>query len=252
MTIMDEDKVRTVTVVPLGRMEYGEALALQERLVGLRQADRIGEVILLVEHPPVLTLGIRGNENNILVPPDHLAREGVAVFPVNRGGDVTYHGPGQIVVYPILKLRALGLGIRTYVNAIEDAIIHLLAEDHGLTATRAEQKHTGVWIGSQKICAIGISVRHGVTMHGFAFNVAPDLTHFDWIVPCGLPDCGVTSIARETGRPVLIDGVWNRVADCLCDALSLHPVPMCKEDFLASLPEDVHEESGEEGPGSGG
>lgn len=224
------------TFVDLGRMEYGAALALQTRLVALRQQGRIGDVVLFVEHPPVLTLGVRGDRAHILASEDDLAREGVSVFPVERGGDVTYHGPGQLVGYPILDLPALGLGVREYVHAIEDAVVAMLEEDHGIVAGRAEQKYTGVWVGDDKICAIGIAVKHGVTLHGFALNVAPDLSHFGWIVPCGLADRGVTSIAKETGRPASVADVAKRMTGFLSASLDLPFVPQDRDDFLASLP----------------
>ena len=227
---------RRAALVDLGRMEYGEALALQERLVALRQRGRIGDAVLLVEHPPVLTLGVRGDRAHILASEETLARAGVSVFPVGRGGDVTYHGPGQIVGYPILHLPSLGLGVKEYVHALEDAVIALLHEDFGIEAGRAEAKYTGVWVGDRKICAIGIAVRHGVAMHGFAFNVDPDLSHFDWIVPCGLADRGVTSVARELGRPVDVAAVRARLAGFLARSLDLALVRADRDAFAADLP----------------
>ncbi len=228
-----------VSIVSLGRMPYGEALALQERLVALRQAGRIGDAILLLEHPPVLTLGVRGDRSNILATPEELERAGVTVFPVNRGGDVTYHGPGQLVGYPILDLPGLSLGVREYVHAIEDAVICDLSEEYGIPATRADQKFTGVWVGNDKICAIGIAVQHGVTMHGFAFNVATDLSHFDWIVPCGLVGKGVTSVEKELGRPVDADEARLHLSSYLCRALGLSPVYLSRKEFLDALPSDA-------------
>ena len=189
-----------IKVVKLGRLEYGKALGIQEKLLALRQAGKIGDIMLLVEHPPVLTVGRRGEYSNILLPTDELKAAGVEIFDVNRGGDVTYHGPGQIVGYPIMDLNDYGRDIKDYVGKIEEIFIRLLKEDYDITARRDEKKYTGVWVQNSKITAIGIAVKRWVTMHGFAFNVNTDLNHFRWINPCGITDKGVTSLQKLLGR----------------------------------------------------
>ena len=189
-----------IKVVKLGRLEYGKALGIQEKLLALRQAGKIGDIILLVEHPPVLTVGRRGEYSNILLPTDELKAAGVEIFDVNRGGDVTYHGPGQIVGYPIMDLNDYGRDIKDYVGKIEEIFIRLLKEDYNITARRDEKKYTGVWVQNSKITAIGIAVKRWVTMHGFAFNVNTELNHFRWINPCGITDKGVTSLQKLLGR----------------------------------------------------
>jgi len=189
-----------IKVVKLGRLEYGKALAIQEKLLALRQAGKIGDIMLLVEHPPVLTVGRRGEYSNILLPTEELKAAGVEIFDVNRGGDVTYHGPGQVVGYPIMDLNDYGRDIKDYVGKIEDIFIRLLKEDYDITARRDDKKYTGVWVENSKITAIGIAVKRWVTMHGFAFNVNTDLNHFRWINPCGITDKGVTSLQKLLGR----------------------------------------------------
>jgi lipoyl(octanoyl) transferase len=211
----------------LGRVAYDEALRLQAELVELRQHDRIGNVLLLLEHPPVLTLGRNANRSNILASDELLARRGVTLHEINRGGDVTYHGPGQLVGYPIFDLRSLGnpangkrLGPVDFVRLMEEALIRLCGE-FGVPAGRI-CKLTGVWCGlpaihsgeacaaapqstaqGRKIAAIGIHVARGVTSHGFAFNVAADLSSFALINPCGITDRPVTSLANEMANPEL-------------------------------------------------
>jgi lipoyl(octanoyl) transferase len=183
-----------------GRVDYAAALAMQERLLEARQRNAVPDVLLLVEHPSVLTLGVRGDSANILVPEEELLAGGVAVHRVNRGGDVTYHGPGQIVGYPIVDLGNFGKDIKRYVWNVEEVFIRLLRERFGIRADREDKKYTGVWVGGEKITAIGIAVRRWVTMHGFAFNVSTELSHFKWINPCGITDRGVTSLEKLLGR----------------------------------------------------
>jgi lipoyl(octanoyl) transferase len=214
----------------LGRVDYAEALRLQAELVSLRQQERIGNVLLLLEHPPVLTLGRNANRSNILASDRLLQSRGVTLHEINRGGDVTYHGPGQLIGYPIFDLRSLRnpatggrLGPVDFVRLMEEALIRLCA-DFGVPAGRI-CKLTGVWCGlgpagggaldegcaapqtaqGRKICAIGIHVARGVTSHGFAFNLTTDLSGFSLINPCGITDRPVTSlqleIARELAQP---------------------------------------------------
>ena len=205
-----------LTVWRLGRVEYEDGLRLQELFGLARKEDRIGDVLLLLEHSPVLTLGRAARRSNIVAPPDLLARMGVEVFETNRGGDVTYHGPGQVVGYPIVKLPPERHDVRRYVRDIEEALIRTCA-DYGLSAGRIP-KWTGVWIGAEhspdarKIGAIGVHISRWQTSHGFAFNVGADLSHFQLIVPCGIREKGVTSLAREVGRDIPLREVEERLA----------------------------------------
>jgi lipoate-protein ligase B len=176
----------------LGRMDYLAALALQEQLVARKQREPLPDMLVFVEHPHVYTLGRGGNETNVLAP------EEVPVYRSGRGGDVTYHGPGQLVVYPIIDLRSkLRKDVHRYVRNLEFSAIRTL-RDFGLTGTR-RPPFTGVWISDKKIAAIGIAVRRCITFHGLALNVNPDLEYFRRIVPCGLAWADVTSMAREIG-----------------------------------------------------
>ncbi len=194
-----------------GELDYNEALSLQEKTVSLRQEGVIPDTLILLEHPPVITLGRRGDGKNILLGREELDAKGVRVYEVNRGGDVTYHGPGQIVGYPVMDLGETGLDIREYVSALEEVFIRLLEREFGIKASRGEKKYTGVWVGRDKITAIGIAVRNRVTMHGFAFNVNTDLSHFGWINPCGLSDRGVTSLKKIRGAETDIESAYALV-----------------------------------------
>lgn len=187
-------------VASLDEIDYMEALTMQERLLQLRQQNKVPDIMLLLQHPPTLTLGTRENRHNIITPEVELARQGVKIYKINRGGDVTYHGPGQIVGYPILNLNGYGKSVRVYVDKLEELFIQLLEEEYGITASRDSQ-YTGVWIGGEKITAIGCAVKRWVTMHGFAFNVNTNLSHFKWINPCGITDRGVTSLQKILGQP---------------------------------------------------
>jgi lipoyl(octanoyl) transferase len=174
-------------------MDYGAALELQQRLVAERKQGLIADQLLLLEHPHVITLGRNGRMENLLAGDEVLRRAGIAFHPTDRGGDVTYHGPGQLVGYPIVDLREWSRDVGAYVRALEQAIIDTLA-DFGIAAGRIP-KLTGVWVGEQKIAAIGVHISRWVTSHGFALNVTTDLNYFHYIVPCGLTK-PVTSMAR--------------------------------------------------------
>ena len=187
-----------LTVRDLGRVPYAEGLALQRRLAEQRIAGTIGDTLLLLEHPPVVTLGRGARETSTPISPDDLRRRGIEVFEIERGGDVTYHGPGQLVGYPILDLQALKPDLHWYLRQLEEALIAALGS-FGIAAGR-NTGYTGVWTGGRKIASIGIHVRQWVTWHGFALNVTTDLSPFDLIVPCGIPNVVMTSVARETGR----------------------------------------------------
>ena len=215
-------------------MPYAEALALQRALVEQRyrarfEAERgegvptervrgvgapgvIDDTLLLVEHPHVLTLGVRGDggRSHILAAPDVLAERGIEIHDTGRGGDITYHGPGQLVGYPIVDLAPDRRDVHRYVRDLEDVLIRTAAT-YGVDAGRVEGL-TGVWVGRDKLAAIGVRIARWITSHGFALNVTTDLSYFDLIVPCGIPDRGVTSLARLLGRPVDMHDVEDRVA----------------------------------------
>ncbi|MGQ9682612.1 MAG: lipoyl(octanoyl) transferase LipB [Anaerolineae bacterium] len=222
--------------VELGRMAYGPALDLQHRLVAARQAGRIPDVLLLLEHDPVITLGRRANPAHILVPPDLLRQAGIEVRHVERGGDVTYHGPGQLVGYPILHLHQRQLGVGDYMHLLERMLIAALA-DFGLRAgTRPE--YVGVWLGRNKVAALGARVEKGVSYHGFALNVNTDLQAFSLIVPCGITDGGVTSIARELGKVADWQAAQAAVQYHFAAFFHTRLEPLSAEDLTARLDGD--------------
>ncbi len=206
---------RVVTWHRLGRVEYPDGLELQRQFIEARKTDAVTDTLLLLEHPPVLTMGRGAKAQNIVAPPEALAAQGVAVFETDRGGDVTYHGPGQIVGYPLLHLEPGRQDVRKYVRSIEEVAIRALA-DFGLAATRMEQ-WPGVWLarsrlgGPRKICALGVHLSRWYTRHGFALNVHPALEHFSLIVPCGIREAGVTSMEAELGRRVPMAEVEDRL-----------------------------------------
>jgi lipoyl(octanoyl) transferase len=204
---------RRVEIRRLGLVPYGEALGLQRALVEERRDGRVGDLLLLVEHPHVLTLGVRGDggRSHILATADTLAAHGVDVHETGRGGDITYHGPGQIVGYPILDLKPDRCDVHRYVRDLEDVLIRTAA-DYGVEASRVEGL-TGVWVGREKLAAIGVRIARWITSHGFAFNVATDLEYFNFIVPCGIDDRGVTSLERLLGRAVDRPEVEDRIAE---------------------------------------
>jgi lipoyl(octanoyl) transferase len=212
--------------VDLGRMEYGAAWELQRQVHALVRDGAAPDTVLLVEHPPVYTIGrgARGSRANVLWSDAERERHGIALYEVDRGGDVTYHGPGQQVGYPILRLERHGRDLLVYLRALEEAFIQLLLE-FGIRAERIPP-HTGVWVGTDKIVAIGVKASQGVTMHGFAFNVDPDLGHFAGIIPCGIRGKGVTSLAALLGRPVTLEAVRPLVLKHLGAVLGLEWEPV--------------------------
>ena len=211
------------TIEDWGVIDYAEAWKRQEELFdALVAAKQEGHPyvnrIVLCEHPHVYTLGRSGKLQNMLLSEAQLQRIGATLFHIDRGGDITYHGPGQLVCYPILNLEEFGLGLKEYVHLLEEAVIRVCAS-YGIEAGRVE-KATGVWLDGQgvrarKICAIGVRSSHYVTMHGLALNVQTDLRYFSYINPCGFVDKGVTSLQQELGHPVSMDEVKGRLADQL-------------------------------------
>ncbi|MDW7659022.1 MAG: lipoyl(octanoyl) transferase LipB, partial [Bacillota bacterium] len=211
-----------------GLTDYKKALMLQEKLQERRIKGEIDDLLLILEHPPVLTLGTRGDKTHIYVPENELEASGVTIHTVGRGGDVTYHGPGQIVGYPIMNVARYPGRIRSFVAAIEKAIIDLLSEQYAIKAEAGSGKLTGVWVDQAKICAIGLSIRQGVSMHGFAFNVSTDLRHFDWINPCGL-SLPVTSLSRLLDRPQDLETVRELTGQYLARSFGRTPVTIAEE-----------------------
>ena len=180
-------------------------MKLQQKLTEMRQRDEIADQLLLLEHPPVITLGRGGDARNLLASPDMLRKHRVRFFETTRGGDITYHGPGQIVGYPIVHLGEGSRDVRKYVTRLEEVLIQTVAE-YGITAARVDGKR-GIWVGNDKIAAIGVRIARWVTSHGWALNVNTNLDHFRLITPCGLAGTGVTSIEQETGRKVPLEEV---------------------------------------------
>jgi lipoyl(octanoyl) transferase len=212
---------RPLDVRRLGLVPYADALALQRALVDDRRAGRIGDTLLLVEHPHVLTLGVRGDggRSHVLATPDALAARGIEIHETGRGGDITYHGPGQIVGYPIIDLNPDRRDVHRYVRDLETVLIRAAA-DFGVVAGRVEGL-TGVWVGDDKLAAIGVRIARWITSHGFAFNVSTDLDCFNLIVPCGIADRGVTSLERLLGRPVGTAEVENSIIEHFVNVFDL-------------------------------
>ena len=193
----------------LGRLPYAQGLELQAGLVAERQAGRIPDTLLLLEHDPVFTLGRNARAENVLLSEEALKAQGFEVFETGRGGDVTYHGPGQVVGYPILDLSPDRCDVHRYVRDLEEVLIRVAA-DYDIKAERVRGL-TGVWVGGSKLAAIGVRIARWITSHGFALNVTTDLEYFKMIVPCGIADRGVTSLAALLGRPVPTGDVEERV-----------------------------------------
>ena len=192
-----------------GLVEYADGLCLQRERVAARKAGLIPDTLLLLEHPHVYTLGRNAKKDNILLSTEQLAARGVQVFEIDRGGDVTYHGPGQLVGYPILDLTQHRRDIAWYMRSLEEVLIGV-ARDYGILAGRLADA-PGVWVGNDKLAAMGVHVSRWVTSHGLAFNVKTDLRYFEWIVPCGLRDKGVTSLEKLLGRRAEMDEVASKV-----------------------------------------
>ncbi|XP_018724442.2 octanoyltransferase LIP2, mitochondrial [Eucalyptus grandis] len=188
---------RIIEVCRMGIVNYLDALKLQERLIAARKSHKIPDTLLSLQHPPTYTLGKRRTDHNLLVPESDLGKMGAKLYYTQRGGDVTFHGPHQAILYPIISLRDIGLGARKYVEKLELTMIEL-ASLYGVRACPGKSGETGVWVSDRKIGAIGVRISNGITSHGLAFNINPDLNYFKHIVPCGIEDKDVTSLKRET------------------------------------------------------
>jgi len=219
---------RSITPVHLGRVEYEDGLALQALFGRARTQGLVGDSLLLLEHPPVITLGRAAKPANIVLSAEQRAALGVQIFETNRGGDVTYHGPGQLVGYPVFDLTPDRKDVRRYVRDVEESLLRALA-GFGISAGRIP-KWTGVWVGDEgpdarKIAAIGVHLSRWQTSHGFALNVNTDLSHFDWIIPCGIREAGVTSMARELGGEIPLGQVEDALVRTFAEVFEADLAP---------------------------
>jgi lipoyl(octanoyl) transferase len=218
------DVVRELHVRRLGTVPYARAVELQRELVEARKAGRIPDQLLLLQHPPVITIGVkaRHDRSHVLAGSEQLRQEGVELFETGRGGDVTYHGPGQLVGYPILDLRPDRCDVHRYVRDLEDALIRVAAE-FGIQAGRVPGL-TGVWVGPEKLAAIGVRISRWITSHGFAFNVTTKLSQFTLIVPCGIQDRGVTSLEALLGIAPAMARVEEAAIQAMASVFGRTPV----------------------------
>jgi lipoate-protein ligase B len=200
-----------LSIIQAGQLDYLESWDLQKRLAQARRVDLIPDTVLLTEHPPTYTIGRRGSRTNLLIDQATLERVGANCYEVDRGGDITFHGPGQLVVYLIIDLGRAERGLRRFVGHLEATVIETLAA-FGITG-QPETGKPGVWVNGKKIAAVGVAVSRRVTYHGFALNVNPDLSYFDFMIPCGIPGSAATSIERETGETVSLPDVSARIVE---------------------------------------
>ncbi|KAL5994971.1 Lipoyl ligase [Asimina triloba] len=200
---------RSLEVWNMGIVKYADALKLQERLASDRKLHKISDTVLSLQHPPTYTLGKRRTHHNLLVPEAELQSVGAELHYTERGGDITFHGLHQAILYPIISLRDIGFGARKYVENLEQTMIEL-AGMYGVPAHAGKAGETGVWVEDRKIGAVGVRISSGITSHGLAFNIDPDLNYFKHIVPCGISNKGVTSLRRETGVPLPDDDVIQK------------------------------------------
>jgi lipoate-protein ligase B len=225
--------------ISLGQVSYQPALDIQQALRQERITGHRPDTLLLLEHSPVLTLGRRAREEDILVDTEALRSRGVDIVRIDRGGEVTYHGPGQLVGYLIFHLSITGGSIKRFVYLLEESLIRTLRE-FGIEADR-NPLHRGVWIGQEKIAALGLSVSRQVTMHGFALNVHPDLSHFRWIIPCGIRDAGVTSMERVLKRSITAEEVRPVVLQAIADTFGFSSIRESPAPVIQSTTqEEVH------------
>jgi lipoyl(octanoyl) transferase len=241
-------------ITDLGLISYEDASALQERVVAARKAGAIADVLLLCEHPPVITFGRNAKRENLLANENVLRQKNVQLHDTNRGGDVTFHGPGQIVGYPILDLGAIKRDVHWYVRTLEEVMIHASA-DFGLQAFRIPGR-TGIWVHppsqsreaqsevpsvpEEKLAAIGVHISRWVTSHGFAYNVSTDLGYFDLIIPCGIAERKATSLEKLLNRSVALAEVKPALVRHLADLFSLQATPTSREDLFALLEQSKH------------
>ncbi len=222
-----------ISAVNLGTIPYKDCFQLQQKILEQVALGTLSDTLLFVEHPPVYSLGANFHKENLPMTIEEYAKLGVSIEPTDRGGDITYHGPGQLVAYPIFHLERYGKDLHLWLRNLEQWVIEVLAES-GL-AGRRFAPHTGVWIDDQKICAIGIKVRRWVSMHGIALNVSNDLAPFEWIVPCGIEGYGVTSLFKELGKEVALDEVRQRMTAVIPNVFHNSVEWQGREPFLENL-----------------
>jgi lipoyl(octanoyl) transferase len=224
---------RPIEVHRLGVVPYADALDIQTRLVDARKSDSIPDQLLLLEHPPVITLGVktRNDRTHIVASDEMLEEEGVEIFESGRGGDVTYHGPGQLVGYPIMDLRPDRCDVHRYVRDLEESLIRAVSR-FGVRGERTTGL-TGVWVGNEKLAAIGVRIARWITSHGFALNVSTNLDHFGLIVPCGIVDKGVTSLEHVIGQPVAMAEVATAIIEAFAEVFEREPFEPANSSVLA-------------------
>jgi len=212
-------------------MDYVATYELQKKLLYLRQNKIITDTFLFVEHEPVITSGMTANQGNIKVDDQFLNENNVSICRINRGGDVTFHGPGQLVGYPIFDLRDHGRSIREFIFNLEEVFIRYLGEVYNVKASR-NKEHKGVWIENDKIVAVGLEIKKWVSMHGFAFNINTDLRYFEWIIPCGIRDKGVTSLEKVTHRNIPLDEIREGLYPYISQVFGVTIDGLAKSEFL--------------------
>ncbi|MDK9705690.1 MAG: lipoyl(octanoyl) transferase LipB [Desulforhopalus sp.] len=221
---------KAACVVDLGLVDYAAVRALQLALVEKRRSGQpVDDVFLVTEHPRTFTLGRRGGRRHLMVSEEFLRERQIPLLHIERGGDITYHGPGQLVVYPIVHLRQAGLGVAEYVCCLEEIMLRLAAES-GVVAGRDPRNH-GVWAGGKKLGSVGIAIRHGITFHGLALNVSLDLAPFSWVNPCGLAGVQMTSLSRECGRQVEVGALKKDLLGQLTRIFGRPFIPLSKENL---------------------
>ncbi len=220
-------------IIDLGLLDYGKAWDLQHQLWQRRVEGELPDLLLLLEHPHVITLGRRGNRSFLIASPDELEKKQVSLFHVERGGDVTYHGPGQMVGYPILDLRGYGYRLVRYVTQLEEALIRVL-QDFGIEAKR-DALNRGVWVGHEKIASIGVAIKRWVSFHGFALNYATDLDYFQLIHPCGLQGVRMTSMGKVLGRRI--------PREELTEKITFHFKKIFEREWEEKTLEEIHSKS---------
>jgi lipoate-protein ligase B len=225
--------MKQLLVVHIGRTKYADAWELQKKIFSARLERRIGDVLLLTEHDPVFTLGKGADENHLLANDDELSEKKIDMFWIDRGGDVTFHGPGQIVGYPIIDLGQHYQDIHRYLRDLEEMIIRTLRE-YGIDGGR-EKEFTGVWVKNEKIAALGVKVSKWITMHGFALNVATDLSFFDRIIPCGIFHKGVTSLQNVLGRSADLSVVRQQLVHHFSEIFSMEVKQITMEELSSLL-----------------
>jgi len=224
-----------LNVLYLGKCDYKDALDIQYKLLEKVQNEELDDTLILVEHPPVITLGRNATESNVLFTDEELKNKGIGLYNINRGGDVTYHGPGQLVGYPIFNLKKNhGRSIKLFIENLENIFIKFIKDAYEVEVGR-HVCNAGVWYGEEKVVALGLAVKRGVTMHGFAFNLNTVLEHFKYIVPCGLSEMGVTSIEKIKGTSIDFDNAVFSIVDYFKNVYSFDEVEFIDDDSLKRM-----------------